>query len=133
MASERRQRVVIERVKPEIDGGRFPIKRAIGEEVKVRAGIFVDGHDQLSAVLLYRRADEKDWRETAMEPLVNDEWEGAFIVEEKGLYHYTLKGWVDHFRTWQKDLKNPDSVASKLWARFSKCGVNVSRRGYDAY
>ena len=28
-----RQRVVIERVWPEIDGGRFPIKRTIGEDV----------------------------------------------------------------------------------------------------
>ena len=34
---------------------------------------------------------------------------------------------------WSSDLMNPDSVASKLWARFLDCGTNVSRRGYDVY
>ena len=33
--------------------------------------------------------------------------------------------------TWRKDLDNPDSVAAKLWARFSACSTNISRRGYD--
>ncbi|MCI0485003.1 MAG: alpha-1,4-glucan--maltose-1-phosphate maltosyltransferase [Blastocatellia bacterium] len=105
MASEGRQRVIIERVKPEIDCGRFPIKRVIGERVVVRAGIFTDGHDRVAAALLYRHTDESEWRETRMKPLVNDEWEGAFTVEEKGIYYYTLQAWVDHFQTWQKDLQ----------------------------
>ena len=48
------QRVVIERVQPEIDAGRFPIKRVIGETVTVSADIFADGHDLLAGVLKYR-------------------------------------------------------------------------------
>jgi starch synthase (maltosyl-transferring) len=32
-----RKRVVIEGVKPEIDGGRFPIKRTVGDRVRVEA------------------------------------------------------------------------------------------------
>lgn len=99
-----RKRVIIEGVSPEIDGGRFAIKRAVGEKVNVRADIFLDGHDSISAALLYRREDEAAWRKAPMKPLVNDRWEGEFQVEELGLYYYTIKGWVDHFQTWQRDL-----------------------------
>jgi len=48
-------RVIIEGVEPEIDDGRFPIKRSVGESVAVEADIFTDGHDVLSAILLYRQ------------------------------------------------------------------------------
>jgi len=41
------ERVIIDRVRPEIDAGRFPIKRTVGEKVKVRADILTDGHDAL--------------------------------------------------------------------------------------
>jgi len=34
---------------------------------------------------------------------------------------------------WSKDLADPDSVASKLVARFDKCSTNIGRRAYDAY
>src|SRR6267142_393338 len=44
-------RVVIERIRPEIDGGRFAIKRSVGEEVDVIADIFADGYDVIAAVL----------------------------------------------------------------------------------
>ncbi|MBV8229739.1 MAG: DUF3416 domain-containing protein, partial [Planctomycetaceae bacterium] len=47
-------RVIIEGVSPEVDGGRFPIKRTIDEEVVVSADIFTDGHDAVVAVLRHR-------------------------------------------------------------------------------
>ncbi len=75
---ERSDRVVIEAVAPEIDGGRFPIKRVRGESVQVEADVLVDGHDVISAILLFRRAQDEQWRETPMTPLVNDRWRSAF-------------------------------------------------------
>ena len=39
---------------PEIDAGRFPAKRAVGETVRVEADIFADGHDALAAVVKYK-------------------------------------------------------------------------------
>jgi len=101
---EGRWRTVIEGVKPEIDGGRFAIKRTVNEEVVVEADIFTDGHDALSAVLLYRRESEPQWTEVSMEFLINDRWRGSFRVTELGRYRYTLIGWVDHFKTWRRDL-----------------------------
>ena len=97
-----RSRVVIENVKPEIDCGRFPAKRTVGERMTVEADIFVDGHDALSALLLYRKEGASTWVETPMQPLVNDRWRGTFKVNEIGNYYYTLQAWVDRFNSWRQ-------------------------------
>jgi len=102
---EGRKRVIIEGVSPEIDGGVFPCKKTVGERVVVEADIFTDGHDLLSCVLLFRKEKDRDWDAVPMEPLVNDRWRGSFRVSETGRYLYTLKAWVDRFRTWRRDLK----------------------------
>src|SRR5437763_680640 len=44
-------RVIVEVVRPEVDGGRFPVKRTAGEDVAVTADVHADGHDVLAAAL----------------------------------------------------------------------------------
>jgi starch synthase (maltosyl-transferring) len=106
MAAERdRQRVIIDRVEPEIDGGRFPIKRVVGEQVKVEADVFTDGHDVLRCLLLWRREGDRQWSEVEMETLPNDLFSAEFTVPEMGRYLYSLTAWVDPFRTWRRDLE----------------------------
>ena len=100
-----RQRVAIEGVRPEIDGGRFPIKRTAGDRVEVEADVFADGHDQLTCVLLHRREEDTTWSETPMTPLGNDRWRGSFDVGVPGRYRYTIEAWIDHYRTWRHDLR----------------------------
>lgn len=100
-----RRHVVIERVQPEIDGGRFPIKRTVGERVVVEADIFADAHDALSGVLKYRKEDEGDWHEVPLEFLDNDRWRAEFVVTEVGRYRYTLQAWVDRFRSWRQGFE----------------------------
>jgi len=102
--AEGKSRVIIEGIQPEIDGGRFPIKRVVGEDVAVEADIFADGHESLSAYLLHRGEDEPDWTETLMKFLGNDRWRGSFAVEKVGLYRYTVIAWVDKFKSWRQDL-----------------------------
>jgi starch synthase (maltosyl-transferring) len=97
---EGRRRVVIENVAPEIEDGRFPIKRVIGEQVAVEADVFADGHDELAVELRWRREDEREWQEAPMEALGNDRWRGSFTVVELGRYRYTLRAWVDRFASW---------------------------------
>ena len=101
---EGRRRVVIEGVTPEVDAGRFPIKRVTGEQVVVEADVFGDGHDEVAAALRWR-AGSGDWQEVRMLPLVNDRWRGAFPVTEMGRYRYTISAWVDHFATWWHGLR----------------------------
>src|SRR5262245_29067767 len=94
-------RVVVERLRPQIDGGRFPIKRAIGESVEVHADIFADGYDEIAAVLRDRHG-MAPWRETPMTLVApgTDEWSAAFSTEEIGWHEYSIVAWVDRFRTW---------------------------------
>jgi starch synthase (maltosyl-transferring) len=98
-------RVVISGVSPEIDCGKYPIKRVVGEQVVVEADIFADGHEELSAVLLHRRQGGADWQVEPMRPLGNDRWRGTFTVTEEGVYEYTLRGWVNPFASWRRDLQ----------------------------
>jgi starch synthase (maltosyl-transferring) len=99
-----RQRVVIENVSPEIDGGRFPMKRTVGQTVRVEADIHTDGHDLITALLMHRESDSLTWSETPMIPMVNDRWTGAFRVASVGRTVYTLNAWIARVRTWQRDL-----------------------------
>jgi len=99
-----RERVIIEGVKPEIDGGRFPIKRTVGEKVVVEADIFAEGHDVLSGVLRYRHEADEHWSEIPLEFLANDRWRAECVVARLGRYRYTLEAWVDRFQTWRRDL-----------------------------
>jgi starch synthase (maltosyl-transferring) len=98
------RRVVVEGVEPEIDGGRFPIKRVIGEPVVVEADVFTDGHEAVSCALLYRKEGAADWTEVPMTALVNDRWRAEFRVTELCRYEYTFQGWLDHFKHWSSNL-----------------------------
>jgi starch synthase (maltosyl-transferring) len=99
-----RRRVVIEGISPEVDGGRFPAKRTIGDAVRVEADIFTDGHDSIAAALLVHREGSDSWTEIPMKPLTNDRWTATFRVKEVGRYGFKVQGWVDHFETWRRDL-----------------------------
>jgi starch synthase (maltosyl-transferring) len=96
--------VIIEGVSPEVDGGRFPIKRTVGEDVTVSADIFADGHDVIVAVLRHRYVQADDWVEVPMILSQNDRWTGRFTVTTQGWHEYTIEAWVDRFASWQKEL-----------------------------
>ena len=98
-------RIFIESVKPQVDGGRYPIKRIAGEAITVEADIFADGHDVLGAELLYRKETTPQWSAVSLMFINNDHWQGVFVVSETGRYCYTVRGWIDPFKTWRKDLQ----------------------------
>ncbi|HEY6291879.1 MAG TPA: alpha-1,4-glucan--maltose-1-phosphate maltosyltransferase [Terriglobia bacterium] len=98
-----RRRVVIERVEPQIDCGRFPIKRVVGDWVLVKADIFADGHDSLGAALQHWDPAGQ-LSEVPMELVNNDRWMGRFQVQQLGRHKYRLEAWVDPFTTWRRGL-----------------------------
>jgi len=102
--TEGRRRVIIESITPQVDCGRFPAKRSVGDLVRVEADIFTDGHDAISASVLAHREGAGHWIEIPMQPLVNDRWFAVFRVGELGRYGFKVQGWVDHFETWHRDL-----------------------------
>src|SRR3954451_15609029 len=84
--SEGRSRVVVENVRPQVDCGRFPCKRVVGDTTEVEADVFTDGHDAVRAILQYKFEADDGWTHTNMRPVVNDQWQAEFIVDRTGTY-----------------------------------------------
>ncbi len=95
---------VIENLQPLIDGGRYPVKRVVGDDLAVEADIFRDGHDIVAAALKWRVVGETRWHETSMAHLDNDRWRGVCTVFENAIYEYTVEAWTDTFRGWQHEF-----------------------------
>jgi starch synthase (maltosyl-transferring) len=96
-----RRTIVIERISPQLDGGRHAVKRVVGDELLVTADIFADGHDLLDAVLLLRpEAGGPDaWLEVPMRPVQNDRWSGRITLERNARHRYAVEAWRDRFGT----------------------------------
>ena len=116
-AGLRSRPVVILNVSPEVDGGRFAIKREVGDELVVSADVFKEGHDKLTVMLMVRQRNEKNWREVPMTCINHglDRWQGSVVLTENTGYVYTVEAWSDVFESWR------DEVHKKLAA-----GVDVS-------
>jgi starch synthase (maltosyl-transferring) len=97
-------RIQIQRVEPQIDCGRYPVKRTVGDEVVDTATIFRDGHDVLGAAIKHKAPGETRWREAPLEPLGNDEWRGTFAVDAPGRWTYTVTAWSDRIASWQDEV-----------------------------
>jgi starch synthase (maltosyl-transferring) len=99
-----RRSVVIERLWPQLDGGRHPVKRIVGDELSVTADIFADNHDLLDAELMIRADDEADWRRSPMRLIDNDRWSGSADLTRNRWHLYTVEAWRDQFGTWRQGL-----------------------------
>ncbi len=97
-------RVAIEGVVPELDGGRFPVKRIVGDLLLVEADIFCDGHDKIAAALMIRHQDDAHFSEVPMTFLVNDRWAASFPLTRIGRWVYTIRGWRDLFAAWRSEV-----------------------------
>ncbi len=103
-------RVIIETVWPELDGGRTPIKRVVGEVIEVWADIFTDGHEKLSAAVLYRVAGDAEWRRAPMRFFDNDRWVGRFPLERNARYEFTIEAWRDPFSSWLDEIRKKQAA-----------------------
>ena len=96
---------VIENLRPLVDGGRYPVKRIVGDDLAVEADIFKDGHDVVAAALKWRAVGEKRWHETPMSFVDNDRWRGVCTLYEIGVHEYTVEAWTDSFRSWRDEFR----------------------------
>jgi starch synthase (maltosyl-transferring) len=99
-----RKRVIITNVGPQVEEGRLPARRAIGESIVFSADIFGDGHDSVAASVIYKYESDQFWEQIPMQFIINDRWEARWTPDKIGLYEYRFTGWVDHFTTWKKGL-----------------------------
>lgn len=120
--------IVIENVQPEIDHGRFPVKRAVGARFEVRATVFKEGHDRLAVMIRHRlaggagqatqasQAPQAPWNETPMtiENPGLDSWRGEFFLLEPGRHEYTIQAWVDAFESWRHEIEKKAEAGQDL-------------------
>jgi starch synthase (maltosyl-transferring) len=104
----------IEDVYPAVDGGRFPVKRIVGERVEVWADIYRDGHDIVSAALVWRRERDREWRHEPMIHDSNDRWSGSFVPDQPGRYVYAIEAWTDEFATWRHGFELKQKAGADL-------------------
>ena len=98
-------RIQIQQVAPQVDCGRYPVKRTAGDTVEVTARIFRDGHETLGAAVRHKGPDATRWSETPLEPLGNDVWAGSFEVDRPGLWSFRIEAWVDKVASFQEELR----------------------------
>ena len=103
-AAAKMPRIAIEDISPCVDGGRFVVKRSVGEQLVVEADIFGEGHDRLAAALLWRTIDEETWREVPMAMVVNDRWRAAFALGRVGRYQFQVEAWIDVFGAYRNEI-----------------------------
>ncbi len=97
-------RIRIEQFSPEIDGGRYPIKRVVGDVLTVTADIFRDGHEKISADLYYKPWYRAAWESVPMTLVDNDRWSGSFALTENTQYEYTIGAIPNAFDTWVEEV-----------------------------
>jgi starch synthase (maltosyl-transferring) len=115
---EETRRVAIEKVRPDVDGGRFAVKRVVDDVVRVEADVFTNGHDEIAVSLETRHRDGRTWKATAMAPLGNDRWAGSFVAAKQGEHRFRIVGWVDELATWRRDIE-------KKWAAGQDIGLDL--------
>ncbi len=107
-------RIAIDRIYPDVDGGRFAAKCIANRLTTVAADIVCDGHDVLTCSLHLRRPNERLWTTIPMTDVGNDRWEAVFTPEQLGTWEYTVSGGVDRFQTWLRALKRRKNAGDDL-------------------
>ncbi|HVY81082.1 MAG TPA: alpha-1,4-glucan--maltose-1-phosphate maltosyltransferase [Steroidobacteraceae bacterium] len=123
-------RVVIENITPQVDCGRFPVKRTVGEPVTVEADVFADGHDVVSCALLHRERGSEEWQHVPMTSMGNDRWCARFVPRRLGFYEFTVCGWVDHLATWRRDLAKKEAAGQDVRVDLLR-GKQLEKEGVD--
>jgi len=121
-------RIQIQRVAPQVDCGRYAVKRTVGDRVDVTARVFRDGHELLGAAVRYRPAGATRWLEAPLVALGNDEWAGSFAVDTSGTWCYRVEAWVDRIASFQHELRRKRDAGQKdLSGELSEAAVLLGR------
>ncbi|MGH2934255.1 MAG: alpha-1,4-glucan--maltose-1-phosphate maltosyltransferase [Gaiellaceae bacterium] len=122
-------RIQILEVTPQVDCGRFPVKRVVGDRVEVHARIFRDGHDVLGAIVAYRPPGTSRWREEPLEPQGNDHWTGSFVVDRAGAWSFRVEAWCDRVASFQDELRRKlDAGQEDLAGELSEGALLLGRQ-----
>ncbi len=98
-------RIQVHDVRPAVDGGRWPVKRTLGDSVVVEADLVRDGHEQLRAVVRHRPPGSPRFLEEPMVQVSPDRWRGSFTTTALGRHQFQVEAWVDTFGSWRAEVE----------------------------
>ena len=107
------RRVVIQAFTPSVDGGRFRVKRCVGDTLNVEAIIFADGHEQLAADVVYRQG-QGAWSRAPLRASVNDRWIAEIPLIEAGIWTFHVEAWLDPFGGFVRDTRRKQDAGQSL-------------------
>jgi starch synthase (maltosyl-transferring) len=118
--------IVIQNVHPMIDGGKYPVKRIVGDTLSVDAEVFTTGEKAVCVDLLVKPPSSKAWLRIPMKQKGEDNFVGHYNLLELGSTMYTLEAWLDEYRSWLKGftrwLSSGEDVSVDL-----EDGLNILR------
>jgi len=124
------RKIIIEDVEPELDCGRYAVKREVGDTLDVWADIFKEGHDAIAAAVRFRTERETEWREVRMRFVDNDRWLGSIVLDQNIRYHFTVVAWTDWFGTWAADTRKKWDAGQDVESEILE-GVKLVRGAQD--
>ncbi|MCF3936577.1 alpha-1,4-glucan--maltose-1-phosphate maltosyltransferase [Acuticoccus sp. M5D2P5] len=130
-------RVAIEAVAPEIDGGRFPAKTVVDQPFVVEVDVFGDGHDHVACAILWRARGVDNWEEAPLSYVINDHWRGHFTPVDNVPHEYTVIAWRDTFESWRAEIAKkynagvPIALELEEGARLVAASVGSGRGSHE--
>jgi starch synthase (maltosyl-transferring) len=103
--AERVGQIPVLSVGPVVDGGRWPAKAVVGEQVPVTATVFREGHDAVAATAVLIDPDGAEHSRVRMHLIAPgiDRYRGIVIPDREGRWTFRVEGWGDPYSTWEHD------------------------------
>ena len=111
--------LVVRNLTPAVEAGRYAVKRLVGDELRVGADMFKDGHDTLAArVLVWPPGERRPGTVPLAYVFDDDRWYATLTLDRVGEWRFTVEGWIDRYATWRGELEKKvvagQDVASEL-------------------
>ena len=118
---EDRSRPTLVGLAPRTDGGRWPVRRFLGDEMTVQADLIVEGHERIAAELLVRHENDEQETIRRMALRHNDEYLASWTLDRLGTWFFRVRAWADPFATWRdqfarRTAADDPEIASELLA-----------------
>ena len=122
MSNPNSGRVIIENVTPDVDGGRFPIVRKLGDRIKIEADLFADGHDILAAelVLISPSKVTSTYGFISLGPGLDRFVAELGVLDQIGMWQFKIHAWMDSFQTWIHEIEKKFEAVKECKLKFCK-------------
>ena len=124
-------RVPVLGVRPQIEGGRYPVKAIPGEEFTVRARVFGEARGVAQAAVILTGPDGLDQPPVRMSHIGNDHWSAVVSADTTGAWTFRVESWHDPLAAWVRDAQARFAADVDTEVTLAE-GAALLRRGTDS-